>query len=67
MAPGKKFATRLGWQSELGAVWWDMRVTCKPGLASFCHQWFKLRFKLSWQKQVSALAETGFCHIFTKT
>jgi len=25
----KKFAVRLGGQSELGTVWWDMRLACK--------------------------------------
>jgi len=29
IAPGKNFAARLDWQSELGAIWWDMRVACK--------------------------------------
>ena len=27
IAPGKNFAARLDWQSELGAIWWDNKQT----------------------------------------
>ena len=42
-------------------VWVFLHLPCTvSGLESFCHQQFKLWFKLSWQKQVSV----RFCRIF---
>ena len=32
----KNFAARLGGQSELGALWWDMRVACKRTCLFVC-------------------------------
>ena len=35
---GEKFAPRVSEQSELGAVWWDMRLACKHTRFGFVYR-----------------------------